>query len=238
MMQGPLPEQKRMARERHKLVYQIQQWLEPPMIFLGLIWLLISIYELAVGERRGLMILSNLIWIFFGLEFLTRFAIAPDKWRFLKQNVLAILSLVLPAFRVLRMFRAFRLLSRARPSQVLRLARILTSTNRGLKSLRGVSRRLGVGYVILATICILFAGAAGMLAFERKVPNTGIENFGDALWWTAMMLTTSGSEYWPRTTEGRILCVFISVYAFAIFGYIAASVASLFVGVEKAGAKK
>lgn len=33
-----------------------------------------------------------------------------------------------------------------------------------------------------------------------------------------MLLTTMGSEYWPQTAEGRILCLLLSVYAFAVFG--------------------
>ena len=39
-----------------------------------------------------------------------------------------------------------------------------------------------------------------------------------------------GSEYWPKTVEGRILGWLLAVYAFAVFGYITASFASFFVG--------
>jgi voltage-gated potassium channel len=45
-----------------------------------------------------------------------------------------------------------------------------------------------------------------------------------------MLLTTLGSEYWPKTAEGRILTFLMSVYAFAIFGYITATIASYFIG--------
>lgn len=44
--------------------------------------------------------------------------------------------------------------------------------------------------------------------FERgALPRGGIDSYGTALWWTAMILTTMGSDYWPKTAEGRILCV-------------------------------
>jgi voltage-gated potassium channel len=39
-----------------------------------------------------------------------------------------------------------------------------------------------------------------------------------------------GSEYWPQTAEGRILGWLLALYAFAIFGYITATIASFFVG--------
>jgi voltage-gated potassium channel len=45
-----------------------------------------------------------------------------------------------------------------------------------------------------------------------------------------MLLTSIGSEFWPATTEGRVLTVLLSLYGFATFGYITATFASYFVG--------
>ena len=50
-----------------------------------------------------------------------------------------------------------------------------------------------------------------------------------------MLLTTMGSEYWPRSAEGRFICLLLSVYAFAVFGYITATLASYFVGDDAEG---
>lgn len=44
------------------------------------------------------------------------------------------------------------------------------------------------------------------------------------------MLTTMASEYWPKTPQGRILCWLLAMYAFSIFGYITATVASFLIG--------
>jgi voltage-gated potassium channel len=68
-----------------------------------------------------------------------------------------------------------------------------------------------------------------MYAFE-SVALGGIKSYGEALWWTGMILTTMGSEYWPQTVEGRVLCVFLALYAFAVFGYVTATLASFFIG--------
>lgn len=35
-----------------------------------------------------------------------------------------------------------------------------------------------------------------------------------------------GSDYFPKSTEGRVTALLLAVYAFAIFGYITATVAS------------
>ncbi len=68
-----------------------------------------------------------------------------------------------------------------------------------------------------------------MYAFENEVPD-GLESYGEALWWTAMVMTTMGSQYWPQTFEGRLLCFFLALYAFAVFGYVTATLATFFVG--------
>ena len=44
-----------------------------------------------------------------------------------------------------------------------------------------------------------------------------------------MMLTTIGSDYFPQTAEGRVLCFILALYAFAVFGYITATLATFFV---------
>ncbi len=84
-----------------------------------------------------------------------------------------------------------------------------------------------------AALAVLVAllGAGGMLAFEpASEVEGGFASYGEALWWTAMLLTTMGSEFWPRTAEGRVLCFLLSLYGFAVFGYITAAFASFFVG--------
>jgi voltage-gated potassium channel len=81
---------------------------------------------------------------------------------------------------------------------------------------------------VALTFVMTLAGAAGMYTFENKV-NDGLTSYGEALWWTAMIMTTMGSQYWPHTAEGRVLCVLLALYAFAIFGYVTATLATFFV---------
>ena len=52
-----------------------------------------------------------------------------------------------------------------------------------------------------------------------------------------MILTTMGSEYWPRTFEGRLLCIMLALYAFAVFGYVTATIATYFIGRDAENAK-
>ena len=68
-----------------------------------------------------------------------------------------------------------------------------------------------------------------MYAFENEAEG-GLTTYGEALWWTAMIMTTMGSAYWPQTPEGRVLCFLLALYSFAVFGYVTATLATFFVG--------
>ena len=96
--------------------------------------------------------------------------------------------------------------------------------------------RRGFGYVALLTVIVAVVGAAGMFAFEGQAASAsgarGLHSYGDALWWTAMALTTMGSDYFPLTPEGRILGFLLALYAFAVFGYVTATLATFFVGTD------
>ena len=70
-----------------------------------------------------------------------------------------------------------------------------------------------------------------MLSFEPEQQSAGgFTSYGHALWWTGMLVASIGTDFWPVTTEGRILSALLSVYGLAVFGYITASFASFFVG--------
>jgi voltage-gated potassium channel len=140
-------------------------------------------------------------------------------------------SHAVPALRVLRIARVLRVLRLARAVRAVRFVRILTGINRGLRSLRASMRRRGLGYVLGLTALVAVAGAAGMYAFEHEEgQRAGFDSYASSLWWTLTLLTSMGSEYWPRSGAGRALCLLLSIYGFAVFGYITAALASYFVG--------
>ncbi|MCC7208979.1 MAG: ion transporter, partial [Anaerolineae bacterium] len=160
---------------------------------------------------------------------------------YLRTNWLTAISLVIPALRIFRIFRVLRVLRAARTLRAMSFIRVLSSINRGMRAMANAMGRRGVGYVVALTAIVTFVGAAGMAYFENPaaVPSsdasgtessTGIRSYGEAVWWTAMIMTTMGSDYWPKTVEGRILCLLLSLYALSVFGYITATIASYFIG--------
>lgn len=215
------------TRERWRTLHGLEQWLQTPMLVLSFAWLVLVVIEFAWGGGRMLDILGIVIWIIFIAEFVLRFALAPAKIGFLRRNWITVIALVAPAFRLLGAFRVIRL---ARAARGLRLVRLVGTANRGMNALRASLSRRGLGYVLGLTLFVAFLGAGGMLAFEpASQVEGGFGNYLDALWWTAMLLTTMGSEFWPQSAEGRILTFLIALYGFGVFGYLTASFASFFV---------
>jgi len=239
------PEKQALEREKQESLRQLTEWLELPMVVLGFAWLVLLVIELIWGLGPVLQGIGTLIWIVFVLEFLVKLILAPRKVSYLRSQWLAVVSLLVPALRVFRAVRFLQVLRAARATRGLRLLRLISSLNRGMGALRASMGRRGFGYVAALTLVVTLVGAAGMYAFENNnADGRGLKNYGTALWWTAMVMTTMGSEYWPQTPEGRVLCLVLATYAFAMFGYVTATLATFFVGrdaeskgAEVAGAK-
>ena len=199
------------------------------MVTLAFVWLALLIVELVWGASRWFETLGLAIWVVFILHFALELTLAPRKLTYLSTHWLTALSLLVPALRAVRVVRGLRILRLARATRGVRLLRVVSSLNRGMSALGDSLSRRGFVYVVALTLLVTVAGAAGMYALESP-PTGGLTSFGEALWWTAMIMTTMGSAYWPQTVEGRVLCVFLSLYAFGVFGYVTATLATFFVG--------
>lgn len=220
---------KTIENERREILNNLEDWLETPLMVLGFVWLALLITEFVWGEGPLLTGLTDLIWVIFIIDFAVKFTLAPKKFDYLKSNWLTVIALAIPALRIFRIFRVVRVFQAARVARGVRLVRVLTSLNRGLKALAASLGRRGFSYILVATVIVVFAGAAGMYAFERDVQGTGIESYSSAVWFTAMLITSIGTDYAPRTAEGRVLTLIIALYGFVVFGYITATLASFFV---------
>ena len=223
------------VEERRATLTELEEWLRIPMLVLSAIWAVLVGIELTMGENELLSMLSTAIWIIFGIEFAVRLWLAPKKFDFIKHNWLTALALLLPALRLLRAFAIFRLARSFQALRAFRLVRLVGAANRSMNAFRTTMQRRKVGYVTAVTLTVTFLGAAGMYNLEpaSEMQEGGFTSYWDALWWTAMLLTTIGSQYWPVSVEARILAVLLSIYGLGVLGYITATLASFFVGRDR-----
>jgi voltage-gated potassium channel len=213
--------------KRYRVMVKINQFTEIPLIILGFGWLLLLVIELIWQLTPLLRQLVTLIWIIFIADFLIKLILTPEKWEFLAKNTLTIISLFIPAFRVFRIFSGLRMLRSIGFIRSVRVVRVVGSVNRGMRVLGKTLERRAFGYVFILTLLIAFTGAAAMYAFEEP---GAYANYADALYWTAMRLTTIASDYWPQTPEGKTIGFLRSVYSLGVLGYFTATLASFFLG--------
>ena len=69
-----------------------------------------------------------------------------------------------------------------------------------------------------------------ILQFESRSPDANITTGGDALWWAVVTITTVGyGDYYPVTSLGRLVAVFVMFSGIGIIGALASILAALLV---------
>lgn len=148
-------------------------------------------------------------WALFASDYVVRLVMSPQRWRFVRSNLLDLVVIALPLFRPLRLLRLITLLS------------VLNRRVGG--SLRG---RVAV-YVGGATTLVLFIASLAMLDAERPAADASIRTFGDALWWAVTTVTTVGyGDRYPVTTTGHLIAAGLMLAGIALLGIVTASLAS------------
>jgi voltage-gated potassium channel len=185
-----------------------------PLSLLAIVYLGLYAFEV-LGDKEmvlvfDLILFSDLIWAIFIIDFVVRFFMHDSKRLFLKRNIIELIGLILPFFRAFRMFRvviAIGFLARAAQSLQAR-----------------INIYLGVILPLLVFTCSL-----GVYEAEHTARNANITNFGDAVWWSFVTVTTIGyGDYYPVTFEGRTIAVLLMLSGLALVSVITVSFASWF----------
>jgi voltage-gated potassium channel len=173
---------------------------------------------------RGLVRTVNLaVWAIFLVDYATRFAFSGDRRAFVRGNLIDLIA-ILPA----DLFRA------ARALRILRVLRLLRATSvlwRVSVAVRGITGTNALGWVLVASTVVILVGAGGVLVAEP-----GMEQFGDALWWSIVTSTTVGyGDISPESVVGRVVAVVLMLVGIGTIGMITGSIATYFLGDRDAG---
>jgi voltage-gated potassium channel len=168
--------------------------------------------DLSSNTNRIFEIIQWTSWVAFAIDLLGGLILAQDKKQYLKSNPLAILSVVLPFLRPLRLLRfiSFGTL-------------VLDKVNLG-KSI-GISVR-----VITTALFLTYIAAIEITLAERNQPDATINSFGDGIWWAVTTLTTVGyGDMYPTTTQGRYIAIGLMISGICVLGFVSATIAAWFV---------
>lgn len=213
--------------KREELREKLDRYLDLPLALASLVVVLLIIIQLTgeVNEpwRGRVELMSWGLWGLFFLEFAAKFALAPVKRRYLRNNWLDALIVLLPFLKFLRLARVLR------ATRALPIFRLLVFGGRGSGSALTLLRRRRLGQLGIISVMVILLGATVGYLLEIDATGGRIDNFGDALWWSATTITTVGSEVYPVTIGGRILAFVLMIYAIGVFSYFIGAIASVLV---------
>lgn len=121
------------------------------------------------------------------------------------------------------MFPAFRVARLARIARIIRVLRAARSSRHVLRHTMLQKTRSALTTVLLSSATLLLFSIFAIVSVEPSLP------VREAFWWCIFVLITGEyGDFYPASTEGRIITVLLMTAGVAIFGTFTASVASFF----------
>lgn len=186
------------------------QWL---LMLLALGFLGLYAYEvIAQLQGTALAVVEaalDVIWMCFLADYVIRLTIARNRFAWMKANLIDLASVLLPFLRPLRLVRLITLLTV--------FHRTTTAT---------LHNKIVI-YTALSTLLLVIISSLAILEAERDLPDASITNYGDAIWWAIVTITTVGyGDYTPVSAVGRVITVALMLGGIALIGVITATLAS------------
>ena len=198
-------------------VTRVERWerrAEVPLLLLAFAFLVAYAWpvideSMDADLRTVLTVCSWTVWVAFAVDFLIRVGLADERSSYVRSHWYDLLLISVPLLRPLRLLR------------LLALARI---ANRS--ATRSLIGRVTT-YVAGSAVAAVGLGAIAVLDVEQDARGSNIHQLGVALWWAASTVTTVGyGDYYPVTTEGRLIAVGLMIVGVGTVGAVTAAVAA------------
>lgn len=201
---------------------RVERLLEGPMLIASLLFVPVIlgpfVADLRTRSENQLLLTGALLWLAFAIEFLWLLYLAPSRGEMVRTHKIDLLVLLIPVLR---------------PLQILRLAPAASAVRRTLRSVTEVVGRPGIPQYFVATLAAIVIGAWFGLIFERGQAGASLDDFGTALWWSFVTVTTVGyGDHFPVTGPGQVVAVVLMIVGIGGISLITASVAALFIDDE------
>lgn len=155
------------------------------------------------------------LWALFLLEFVIKLSLSSSKKIYLKTNWVDVVIIFFPFLRILRIIEiseiGFLIL-------IERFSNFLSSFH-----LQSFFKTL------ILTIVIVAVSSELILFLEKPYAQSHIKNFGDAIWWSTVGISTIGvGNVVPVSSGGKVLTIFLMVSGIVLFSMLTANITALF----------
>ncbi len=195
-------------------------------------------YEILHGDRTHFsawyLDLQLVVCAIFTLDFVVRIAAEQHRWRFLRRNFIFLL-LSVPYLNIIEWLGFVPPREWALGITTIPILRMLLAVYLlAMWVVKDGIRRLFTAYA-LTLLLFTYLSALIFYDFELGV-NQGLHNFGDALWWAFMNMTTVGSAILPITAVGKILAVLLPLFGMLVLPLFTVYISNIFQRQTKDGA--
>jgi voltage-gated potassium channel len=168
------------------------------------------------------------IWAVFVIEYGLKLFLVPQRWWFVRTHVFDLMLVVFP------MLRPLRIANSARALRLMGLARAAAAAGEGAKEARAsLASRTATYAVLLAGLLILVASAVVFDA-ERTADGSNIKNFGDAVWWSIVTVSSVGyGDHYPVSAVGRTIASAVMILGIGLVSVMTAAFAAWLVKQEE-----
>lgn len=202
------------------------------MAFLALTIATILIIQLTLKLNPSTeLILSNMayiIWLVFVLDYIIRFALSSDKKKFVKNNVIDLISII-PFHTFFILLSNLGVLHLGKYVILLKLVmvlRIIAIVKRSNSNFYRFMRTNNFSYTLFITLAMIFLSSVAMSYFEHW-------NIGDSLWWSIVTVTTVGYGYiCPKTFSGRVVAAILMIFGIGFIGSLTSTLSTYFIKKE------
>ena len=200
-----------------------------------LFWLPVSFVYLAAiilqlfGRDSYQGWLSGFDWAMSGVflgDYLIRIKIAPDRRAFAKKpwNIADLVVIATPAIAL------FTGRSGAGVLRIVRIVRLVAIAQRVWDSGQRIFHRGQVKWIAVVAAAVVALSWLTVWAQESTHPDSNIKTPFDALWWAIVTMFTVGyGDTYPHTVVGKVSATVLMLSGIALFGWVTAALASLFV---------
>lgn len=180
---------------------------------------------LSITEIRIVNIADICVYIIFVLDYFIRLFTCSDKKNFLKCNIFDLIAIIPLGFGTTNALSAFKLIKVV--AYILRL----------LGNVKEILFTNGFIYALGSTFTITILGSIGIYIFEHGAEN--IEDYGDALWWSIVTVTTVGyGDISPSSNGGRLVASILMITGIGFLSMLTSTISTFFLQARENKKKK
>ena len=175
--------------------------------------------------------LQLVVCAIFLLDLTVRILATDRRWRFVRRNILFLL-LSIPYLNIVDWLGIAPTRAMALALTIIPILRMLLAVYLlTIWIVEDALRRLFASY---AFTLLLFTYLSALIFYDAEASiNPNLHNFGDAIWWAFMNMTTVGSALLPITAIGKILAVLLPLCGMLMLPLFTVYITNIFKQTQK-----